>query len=467
MRWIPDPEIPEINVLDMTEEKQQEEVKLKQENESKRRIPPKSTAKAASFLNVQLKPVTKEEKQAEQAKLEYELKKTAENKEKTTVKKTRKEEKASYNDWENIPDYERPVLEKYEKNAPPEYAGREKTKLSKEKPSLAVEGKEKQPTQATITDQPRPSLPQIKTPEAPKIEVSTERTPEPRKKSLEPGSGPGSRRGSLIPPEAIGRRASLIISDEERRKLRPGEVLEEKKGGKLRPGEVLDPKTKLGKRPGVLDTEKQRRRPSAEVRRPSVAELEDIINKPSTPLKPSGPKGSPPSIVDVQENYSSVEDQTAYITIQVEGDPPPKFKFYKGMTEIIEGGRFKYVTDGDNNLITLCIRKVKPNDEGTYKVVVSNVHGEDHAEMTLFVAGAGGVDFRSMLMKRKYAKWDKEKDDPDWGELKETEKPLPALKKVEKSDQTLSGLYEEDGMIIIIVDGQIVAEIPAEKKIQC
>lgn len=37
-----------------------------------------------------------------------------------------------------------------------------------------------------------------------------------------------------------------------------------------------------------------------------------------------------------------------------------------------------------------------------------------------------------MLMKRKYAKWDKEKDDPDWGDLKETEKPKPQLKKVEK-----------------------------------
>lgn len=48
------------------------------------------------------------------------------------------------------------------------------------------------------------------------------------------------------------------------------------------------------------------------------------------------------------------------------------------------------------------------------------------------ILGAGGVDFRSMLMKRKYAKWDKDKEDPDWGDLKETEKPLPALKKVEK-----------------------------------
>lgn len=42
------------------------------------------------------------------------------------------------------------------------------------------------------------------------------------------------------------------------------------------------------------------------------------------------------------------------------------------------------------------------------------------------------MDFRAMLKKRKYAKWDDKKEDPDWGDLKEVEKPLPALKKVEK-----------------------------------
>lgn len=45
---------------------------------------------------------------------------------------------------------------------------------------------------------------------------------------------------------------------------------------------------------------------------------------------------------------------------------------------------------------------------------------------------SSGMDFRAMLKKRKYAKWGKEKEDPDWGDLKEVEKPLPALKKVEK-----------------------------------
>lgn len=37
-----------------------------------------------------------------------------------------------------------------------------------------------------------------------------------------------------------------------------------------------------------------------------------------------------------------------------------------------------------------------------------------------------------MLKKRKYAKWAKEKEDPDWGELKEVEIPTTQLKKVEK-----------------------------------
>ena len=50
----------------------------------------------------------------------------------------------------------------------------------------------------------------------------------------------------------------------------------------------------------------QKRRTSSDVRRPSVAEIEEKIDKPSTPLKPIGPPG-PPSIVDIQENYSAVE----------------------------------------------------------------------------------------------------------------------------------------------------------------
>lgn len=42
------------------------------------------------------------------------------------------------------------------------------------------------------------------------------------------------------------------------------------------------------------------------MRRPSVSDLEDLINKPSTPLRDVGDEG-PPVIVDVAESYSAVE----------------------------------------------------------------------------------------------------------------------------------------------------------------
>jgi len=52
----------------------------------------------------------------------------------------------------------------------------------------------------------------------------------------------------------------------------------------------------------------------------------------------------------------------------VEGNPAPVFKFYKGSTEIIEGGRYKMISDGENkNMIMLTISKVKTTDEAEYR----------------------------------------------------------------------------------------------------
>ncbi|XP_037720926.1 twitchin isoform X30 [Drosophila subpulchrella] len=284
----------------------------------------------------------------------------------------------------------------------------------------------------TITEE-KPKVSRMQPPapgEPPKIEVIREKRP-----SLAPE--PPSRRGSLIPPADTGRRPSLIINDEK--KLRPGEVMDTRL---LRPGEVGEGQQKQP-RPGEMGDTKQRRRPSIDVRRPSVQDLEDLINKPSTPLRDVG-DGGPPSIVDVQESYSAVEDSTAYLTVGIEGSPAPTFKFYKGVSEILEGGRFKFLTDGQTNTITLCMRKCKPNDESKYKIVVSNIHGEDSAEMQLYVSDSSGMDFRAMLKKRRYQKWDKDEQDPNWGDLKETEKPLPALKKVErKVESFLSPLIDQ------------------------
>jgi hypothetical protein len=72
----------------------------------------------------------------------------------------------------------------------------------------------------------------------------------------------------------------------------------------------------------------------------------------------------------------------------VEGNPAPTFKFYKGTNEIIEGGRYKLISDGDNNnMIMMAIAKVKSADEAEYKVYIENCHGSDEANFMLFVSG--------------------------------------------------------------------------------
>lgn len=45
---------------------------------------------------------------------------------------------------------------------------------------------------------------------------------------------------------------------------------------------------------------------------------------------------------------------------------------------------------------------------------------------------ASGMDFRTMLKKRKYQKWGREEAEQEKVDLKEVEKPIPALKKVER-----------------------------------
>lgn len=52
------------------------------------------------------------------------------------------------------------------------------------------------------------------------------------------------------------------------------------------------------------------------MRRPSVQDLEDKINQPSTPLRDIG-EGGPPQIVDVAESYSAVEGKQKNIIIKL------------------------------------------------------------------------------------------------------------------------------------------------------
>lgn len=162
------------------------------------------------------------------------------------------------------------------------------------------------------------------------------------------------------PPGAAGsqRRPSLIIVDAN--KLRPGEVAEQRRGS--RRGSFIEP-------------EKGARRTSSTI---------DRVDLPNTPLRPTGKAAV---IANFQDNVSGIEQQTAYITFDVEGDPIPTLKFFKGSAEIFEGGRYKICTDGDSNTVHFAIRKAKANDEGKYKVVATNEHGEDTATIQLFISG--------------------------------------------------------------------------------
>lgn len=68
------------------------------------------------------------------------------------------------------------------------------------------------------------------------------------------------------------------------------------------------------------------------------------------------------------------------------------------------------------------MRNCKPSDEGKYKIVITNPNGTVTDETQLYVSKPGCTDFRALLRKSKYAKWAKDKGDPNWGDLKGVEK---------------------------------------------
>uniref|UniRef100_A0AAG5CSE1 Twitchin n=1 Tax=Anopheles atroparvus TaxID=41427 RepID=A0AAG5CSE1_ANOAO len=388
-------------------EKKETELKVGEEKVQLKKMEKKEIEVKFGEEKVQLKKVerkasvaTVEEQKVELRKVERKASGASVEEQKVELKKVERKASVATVDEQKV------ELKKVERKASVATTEEKKVELKKVEPekieikveeAKKVETKKEEKIQIKVEEDRRGSIPKIK------------EEPAPAQKGLEAPSieiirDKGSRRGSFMDD----RRPSLLINDDS----------------KLRPGEVID--------------ERKKRRPSIDVRRPSIQDMDEKINQPSTPLRAIGEEGKAACIVDFQESYSAVEDQTGYISVQVEGNPAPTWKFFKGITELVDGGRYKHHTDGESNTITLCIRKVKPNDEGKYKVVVSNAHGEDSADVQLYVSDASGMDFRAMLKKRKYAKWGNQEKDPEWGDLKEVEKPKPQLKKVERKQDTFS-----------------------------
>ncbi|VDO68159.1 unnamed protein product [Heligmosomoides polygyrus] len=139
------------------------------------------------------------------------------------------------------------------------------------------------------------------------------------------------------------------------------------------------------------------RRSSIDMRRESVQLIMDRV---ITPLTPSGVKGKPPRIMEVPENVTVVENETAVLQCKVEGDPPPTVRWAKGNREILNGGRFRHMTDGETNTVSLALLKCRSQDDGAYTLTVENQFGSDTIDIKLLVTSDNGLDFRAMLKHR-------------------------------------------------------------------
>ncbi|QQP35499.1 Uncharacterized protein FKW44_023746, partial [Caligus rogercresseyi] len=84
--------------------------------------------------------------------------------------------------------------------------------------------------------------------------------------------------------------------------------------------------------------------------------------------------------------FSGSEKDNIYVNLEIFGDPVPKVEWYKGFKDLsMEGGRFKAWTDGPSNSAVLGVEHVKQEDEGAYKCIVSNEHGESEHEFNIYV----------------------------------------------------------------------------------
>lgn len=181
------------------------------------------------------------------------------------------------------------------------------------------------------------------------------------------------------------------------------------------------------------------------MRRESVQE---VLDKVSTPLLPTGPVG-PPRIVEIPENVTVPENETAVLKCKVEGNPAPTIKWQKGLREVMNGGRFKILTDQTEGTVSLIMQKCRSQDDGPYTLTIENEHGSDSVAVKLLVTSEAGLDFRAMLKHREYeggasdslkeeasgAKAGKEKEKP-MTEAERRQSLFPG-KKVEKWERPL------------------------------
>uniref|UniRef100_A0A7E4VU92 non-specific serine/threonine protein kinase n=1 Tax=Panagrellus redivivus TaxID=6233 RepID=A0A7E4VU92_PANRE len=292
-------------------------------------------------------------------------------------------------------------------------------------------------TRASADRSPRPSNVGIKssTPVEPQEEVNEEeespdsglKIPEDRRRELIRLSGGNVSEDEDEITESISELPSFNKPYRQPVKKQVGkkqEAVEEENG----PKSVAVRRTSGG---SDID-ESGRRRSSVDMRRESIAE---IMDKPTTPLKPTGGSGTPARIVEIPENVTVVENETAILNCKIEGNPAPTFTWKKGIRELPQGGRIKYLTDGEQNQISLIIGKCRTQDDGGYTLNVQNEHGSDQVEVKLLVTADQGLDFRAMLKRREGSR--SSQAEPEQPKPDERRQSLFPGKRVEKWDTPL------------------------------
>ncbi|ETN78588.1 immunoglobulin I-set domain protein [Necator americanus] len=199
--------------------------------------------------------------------------------------------------------------------------------------------------------------------------------------------------------------------------------------------DTSDDASSLRSRLKPVKKKEESRRSSIDMRRESVQE---IMERVCTPLVAKGQKGKPPKIVEVPENVTVVENETAVLQCKIEGDPVPTVRWAKGNREILNGGRFRHMTDGETNTVSLALLKCRSQDDGPYTLTIENKHGSDTIDIKLLVTSDNGLDFRAMLKHREY--------EPSGQKEEESQKPMTEAerrqslfpgKKVEKWEHPL------------------------------
>ncbi len=108
---------------------------------------------------------------------------------------------------------------------------------------------------------------------------------------------------------------------------------------------------------------------------------------------------APGKIVEAPESCNLKPGATATFKCKYDGNPRPDAKWFKGKKQIKDADR--YILTNKNQVATLEIDDVNDEDDGEYKVVVSNEYGDAEHSFNLSVGSASAAKKEEPAAKSK------------------------------------------------------------------